>query len=147
MEKLKLTYIGTDDWSRPVFESEEGRIFKDLNCGDGQLDLCTAGSFDGEPDTPIHYIEKYKNVEFIILGMEEQPSAEEKFNYMMLSRLQSDCDYYLGHGDRNERSLWAGNVSEQIVKMKELYNSFNDDKKPEWITLDDILEYENKMTQ
>ncbi|AMO35477.1 hypothetical protein INQ54_23620 (plasmid) [Lysinibacillus sphaericus] len=78
--------------------------------------------------------------------MEEQPSAEEKFNYMMLSRLQSDCDYYLGHGDRNGKNLWAGNVSEQIVKMKELYNSFNDDKKPEWITLDDILEYENKMT-
>ncbi|KGA83798.1 hypothetical protein KQ41_07160 [Lysinibacillus fusiformis] len=79
--------------------------------------------------------------------MEEQPSPAEKFNYMMLSRLQSDCDYYLGHGGRNERHLWAGNVSEQIVKMKELFNSFNDDKKPEWITLDDILEYENKMTQ
>jgi len=53
----------------------------------------------------------------------------------------------LGHGGKNKRHLWAGNVSEQIVKMKELFNSFNDDKKPEWITLDDILEYENKMTQ
>ncbi|MFY0516524.1 LPD11 domain-containing protein [Lysinibacillus sp. UGB7] len=147
MEKLKLTYIGTDDWSRPVFESEEGRIFKDLNCGEGQLDLCTAGSFDGEPNTPIYYIEKYKNVEFEILGMEEQPTPGEKLNYMMLGRLQSDCDYYLGHGGRNEKRLWAGNVSEQIAKMKELYNSFNDDKKPEWITLDDILEYENIMTQ
>lgn len=147
MEKLQLTYMGTDDWSRPVFKSEEGRFFKDLNCGDGQLDLCTSNSFDGEPITPIHDIENYKNVEFVILGMEEHPTPEEKFNYMMLGRLQSDCEYYLGFGGRNEKRLWAGNVSEQIAKMKEIYSSFNDDKKPEWITMDDILSYENKMTQ
>ena len=29
--------------------------------------------------------------------------------------------------------------------MKELYNKFPKDKKPEWITLEDIEEYEKEM--
>lgn len=145
MEKLVLNFIGVDDWSRPVFESENGEIFKDLNLGDGQLDLCTASSFDGEPDTPIHYIKKYKNVEFEILGMEDQPTPAEKFNYMMLSRLKMDCDYYLGNGGKNTRYLWADNEKDHINEMKRLYNSFSEEKKPEWLTWDDILDYESKM--
>ncbi len=147
MEKLQLKFLGVDDWSRPVFESENGDIFKDLNLGEGKLDLCTASSFDGEPNTPIHYIEKFKNVEFEILGMEEQPTKEEKFNYQLLSRLQMDCNYYLGNGNRSEKHLWAGSVADQIEKMKELYNWFSDDKKPEWLTLDDISKFEEEMTQ
>ena len=30
--------------------------------------------------------------------------------------------------------------------MKALYNSFPDDKKPEWISLEDINNYEDAMT-
>lgn len=146
METIKINFLGEDDWGRPTFENEQGSIFKDINLGDGHLALCTAGSFDGEPCTPIEYIEKYKNVEFKIIGMEEQPTREERFNYQMLSRLQQDCDYYLGNGNRQARFLWAENEQEHIKKMKELYNSFSDDKKPEWLTWDDILQYEQKMT-
>ena len=29
------------------------------------------------------------------------------FNYMMLSRLQLDCKYYLGYGNRNKKHLWV----------------------------------------
>lgn len=63
----------------------------------------------------------------------------------MLGRLRSDCDYYLGHGNRNVKHLWAGNEKEQIEKMKELYNSFPHDKKPEWLTYQQILDYEKLM--
>lgn len=64
---MKLKLIGIDGWSRPVYEDENGKLFKDTNLGQGQLALCTTGSFEGEPDTPIHWIEKYKNIEIEIL--------------------------------------------------------------------------------
>jgi hypothetical protein len=72
---------------------------------------------------------------------------DEKFRYQLLSRMQMDCDYYLGHGNRSPKHLWANDEKEQIQDMKDLYNSFDDDKKPEWITLTDIEEYEKKMLQ
>jgi hypothetical protein len=71
--------------------------------------------------------------------------VDNKFNYMMLSRLQRDCDYYLGYGNRSERGLWAGNVDAQIKEMKRLWNNLPKDGKPEWLTMEDILDYENKM--
>lgn len=72
-------------------------------------------------------------------------SHDNKFDYMMLSRLQSDCEYYLGNGNRHDKHLWAGNAKDQIDRMKEIYNSFPDDKKPDWISMADIENYENKM--
>lgn len=73
-------------------------------------------------------------------------NEEEKdntYSYMLLSRLQSDCEYYLGHGNRSVKRLWAGTVDEQIKKMKELWNGLP--KKPEWLSMKDIEEYEEKM--
>lgn len=70
---------------------------------------------------------------------------DETFRYQLLDRMKTDCNYYLGNGGRHDKYLWAGNVEEQIAYMKALYNSFPDDKKPEWISLDDINEYENAM--
>lgn len=69
-----------------------------------------------------------------------------EFDYMMLSRLQSDCEYYLGYGNRSERNLWAGSVKGQIKEMKRIWDSLPEDKKPEWLSMEDILEYERKMT-
>jgi hypothetical protein len=71
--------------------------------------------------------------------------ASESFRYQLLSRLQSDCNYYLGNGNRNKKHLWAGDETEQIITMKQLWNSFSHDDKPEWLTWDEILNYENKM--
>lgn len=67
------------------------------------------------------------------------------FNYQLLGRLEQDCTYYLGYGNRQKRVLWALDEQEQINKMRELYNSFPEDKKPNWITLEKIAEYENIM--
>ena len=64
---------------------------------------------------------------------------------MLLSRLKSDCEYFLNHGNRSEKSLWAGNVKEQIEKMKELWNGL--DKKPEWLSMEDIEKYEKEMSK
>jgi hypothetical protein len=66
-----------------------------------------------------------------------------KFEYMLLSRLESDCKYFLGNGNRYEKDLWAGSVEKQIEKMKELWNLLPE--KPEWLTLERIEEYEKQM--
>lgn len=71
---------------------------------------------------------------------------EDTFRYQMLSRLQMDCDYFLGNGNRADKHLWAGNVPDHIKIMRALYNSFSDDKKPEWISMEDIDNYEKEMT-
>ena len=70
---------------------------------------------------------------------------DSQFRYMLLSRLQSDCEYYLNHGNRHPKCLWAGNEAEQIEFMTRLYDSFKDDEKPEWLTMDKIMEYSKEM--
>jgi hypothetical protein len=69
--------------------------------------------------------------------------TDEKFNFQLLGRLQQDCDYYLGNGNRNKKHLWAGDEAAQIEKMREIYNVLSE--KPEWITLADIAKYESAM--
>ena len=52
---IKLNYIGTDGWDRPVYRDESGNIWKDINLGNGTpcLHSSTNNCFDGEPDSPI----------------------------------------------------------------------------------------------
>lgn len=64
----------------------------------------------------------------------------------MLGRLKSDCEYYLGWGNRCKRHLYYKDEQEHLDKIKELHNSFSDDKKPEWLTYEQIIKYENEMT-
>lgn len=76
---------------------------------------------------------------------ESKDNEGSEYDYMLLSRLKSDCDYFLGNGNRYEKHLWAGNVDDQIAKMKELYNKLPE--KPEWLTMEDIENYEKEMKQ
>ena len=69
--------------------------------------------------------------------------GDTKFNYMLLSRLQTDCDYFLGNGNRYEKNLWAGNVDDHIEMMKKIWNGF--EEKPEWLSMEQIEDYERKM--
>lgn len=75
----------------------------------------------------------------------QEDTTNLEYNYMLLDRLKQDCEYFLGNGNGNVDTLWAKDIDEQIAKMKELYNSFADDEKPEWITIEDINNYEKKM--
>ena len=74
-------------------------------------------------------------------------NRDSKFRYMLLSRLQVDCDYFLGNGNRHEKHLWAGDVEEHITAMRMLWNSFPADKKPQWISIEDIEKYEKEMNK
>jgi len=58
--------------------------------------------------------------------------------------LKSDCDYYLGNGNRDaEHCLWAKNEQGQIDKMREIYNQLKE--KPEWLSEEDINNYAKEM--
>ncbi|CUQ09585.1 ATP-dependent helicase HepA [Flavonifractor plautii] len=78
----------------------------------------------------------------------EEPAAEAMPSghgdeYRLRGRLKADCDYFLGAGGRAEKHLWAGNVREQIAKMRELYAALPE--KPEWLTSEDIDRYAQRM--
>lgn len=147
MNPLLLNYLGDDFLGLPVYDDEDGELLKDINGGVGGLNLYTiCGDVDGDPDVSISRIKKYQGREIIVHGKDDEPSGEERENYRLLGRLQMDCDYFLGFGCRSESRLWAKDVKSQIAKMKELYNGFSSKKKPQWITYDDILRYENLMT-
>ena len=78
----------------------------------------------------------------------EEPAAEAMPSghgdkYRLLGRLKADCDYFLGAGGRAEKHLWAGNVREQIAKMRELYAALPE--KPKWLTPEDIERYAQRM--
>lgn len=72
-----------------------------------------------------------------------QPAWNHRSDYMLLDRLKMDCDYYLGYGNRAEKYLWAGDAESQISKMRELYAVLPE--KPEWLTAEQIDEYEQRM--
>jgi hypothetical protein len=133
-----MEFIGKDDWSRPVYKCvETEELFKDITLGSNNPDLYSCGNdFEGEPGFPIR-----KDLVIQFKEKAEKPNP----NYQLLGRLQMDCEYYLGYGNRNAKRLWAGTEKAQIEKMKELHNSFADDAKPEWLTFDQILKYEQLM--
>lgn len=102
----------------------------DSNLDDDQLEFVGKSKVD--------YIKFFNGTRY-----EQGGSVDNKFDYMMLSRLQSDNDAYL-YGSRNESQLWAGNVKDQIDEMKTIWNRLK--VKPEWLSMQDILDYEEKMT-
>lgn len=77
--------------------------------------------------------------------MEDWGKHEPRFRYMMLDRLRQDCNYYLTYGHKSPNALWAKDEKAQIENMKALWNTFPEKDTPEWLTWDDILEFERKM--
>ena len=78
--------------------------------------------------------------------LKELLSGDDTFRYMMLDRLLCDCRYYLGNGDRCTSNLWTKDENKQIKYIKALYNSFDNSNKPKFISMEDILQFEKKMT-
>ena len=67
-----------------------------------------------------------------------------RFQYMMLGRLQTDCDYFLGNGNRSENNLHHPTVEEHIQAMKDIWNEL--EEKPDWLSMEDIDSYKREMT-
>lgn len=133
--RIKLSYVGNNGFN-DAYEDEKGKIW----FGDQKYGFYSSsdGTLDGEPAYPI------KNEEYEIIKEKPQEHPRKK-DYMLLSRLKSDCEYFIASGNKAINTLWADSPKEQIQKMKELWNSFSPEDKPEWITLEDILAFENRM--
>jgi hypothetical protein len=138
-----MEFIQLDDWSRPVYRCiETGWLWKDIELGkfENPILYSCGNDIDGEPDCPI-------NNNLIIVFKTKYEEDPHSFEYAMLGRLQSDCEYYLNFGNRSRNALWAKDEKEQIEEMKRLYNIFPDDKKPEYCTWEQILKYEEEMVK
>lgn len=71
-------------------------------------------------------------------------ARDYEFEYLLLDRLRSDCEYYSDNGGRNAKhSLWAQDEQKHINKMRELYDLLP--VKPEWLTREQIDEYAARM--
>lgn len=81
----------------------------------------------------------------LVKKMEDILKGDNRFKYIMLGRFQRDCEYFLGFGGRSLKHLWSGNVKTHIQNMKDIWNSFSSDEKPQWLTFEKILEYEKDM--
>lgn len=137
-----MEYINLDDWGRPVYRCiETGELWKDINLGKHEPALYSCGNeMDGEPGWPI------KN-ELTVVFKTKYEESPRRHDYMMLSRMQGQCDYYLGWGNRNEKHLCYENEKLHIEEMKKLWNSFPEGQKPEWLTYENIVNYEKLMVE
>ena len=77
--------------------------------------------------------------------VDEVIHRDSVFRYQLLDRSRSDCEYYLNYGDRHTKTLRAGDEKLQIEFMIKLHDSFKEGEKPEWLTMDKILEYSKRM--
>lgn len=93
--------------------------------------------------------DKYSNLEEYITETlkSEQRENPRKFDYMMLDRLRSDCDYFLGNGNGYLGHLYYKDIDRHIEEMKKIYESFSEQEKPEWISLQEIENYRDKMNE
>ena len=83
---------------------------------DGTTYTEAPGYWDGDGGV-LDFLAQYPKYQDILPLL--QQSTPPQNDYMLLSRLKADCDYFLGSGGRAEKHLWAGTVREQIAKMRE----------------------------
>ena len=96
------------------------------------VDYCTTDNFTHTKNELIYTLEKlipeitgkellkFANKSILTSSIFDYYDDSYSFEYQLLDRLKTDCNYYLGNGNRCEKHLWAGNVKDQIAKMKEL---------------------------
>lgn len=70
--------------------------------------------------------------------------AGQRFEYMMLGRLEADCLFYLGYGMRDANyALYYFDERTHIDEMLKLYGKIV--VKPDWLTMDGICGYAERM--
>ena len=143
-EPLIVEYVGFGGFIEvPCYIDQNGFYYFDENNGRNGLDLYTgawrnedSGEICGEPDRHV--------MRPIICDNPFVRSAHE-FDYMMLARWRMDCEYFLGCGNGYEGHLYHGTVEKICDAMEEKWKSLPDNEKPEWLTIEQILEYREKM--
>lgn len=69
---------------------------------------------------------------------------DQRHEYMMLGRYQSDCRFYLGNGNRDAKySLYHQDEKKHIDAMIALYGKIV--IKPMWLSMSGIIGYADRM--
>ena len=145
MEKLVLKRVGEHRMEGNLYKDSKGYYYVDCHNepkNDGisvVYRLSPATDSEGEPDKMIECHIVIANP----LSEREEREKAFKFDYMMLSRMQADCKYYNSAAHFN--NAHASTIRQTIDRMKEIWNKFPEDLKPEWISLEEIEGYENKF--
>lgn len=125
--------VGTNEtWSKRYISLEQA-VLHIANCFNENANVQNSYSNLDE------YIERAK--------VKEKQENIRKSDYMMLDRLRTDCEYFLGNGNGFLGSLYYKDIDKHIEEMKKLYKSFLEQEKPEWISLEDIDNYKQKMNE
>ena len=154
MEKMKLKRIGENVWGHMAYQDvETGKFYLDLNygfCDAIDLHTCSpSDDMDGEPSFPLK-----REYEIInpVTGREKQ-MKQCQFEYMMLSRLISDCRGFFGRGSdedswdcryHNEHFISGQNIKSLVFEAKKLWNQIPEDLNPEWVTWEEIENFEKQ---
>lgn len=159
MEKLKLTRVGANQWGHIAYKDEStGKFYLDINNGDSDkpdlYDCHPSDDMDGEPGCPV--TREYEIIN--PFSEREKREKEYEFQYMMLSRLRGECIAYFGNtGDegqdgmdcryRNEQFIWGKDIKVLVAEIKRLWEQIPADIKPEWLTWEQITEYERRANE
>ena len=141
---MKVKYIGKGGFlDTPVYESENGKLYFDENNGYGELSLYTGayrdkyGEIWGEPcnavKEPVECENPYK----------VHPRSGD---YMLLSRLQGDCKYYINCNGCSKNNLWS-DIDTILNEMESILKSFQSEDKPEWLTDSEFEELKKKVRE
>jgi hypothetical protein len=77
--------------------------------------------------------------------MDDWSRYKVEFRYMMLDRMRQDCNYYFGNGLQYAGNLWAKDEKTHIACMLAIWDTFEPDERPEWISREDIIDYAHAM--
>lgn len=136
LSKIKSTKSKILTKTQPNMDGEE---FLADSPKKGKITKPNSKTLDGEK-----FLSKEKKIKsFESFVNENYTSEDNKFHYMFLNRLQSNCEYFLGYGNGSERVLPSGKIETHIAKMKEIWEKLP--VKPEWLTYEQIEDYEKRM--
>ena len=89
-------------------------------------------------------------VDKYIQGLIDREPPDSPVKYQFLDRMRFDCNYLTGDSGPKYRIgdfLWADNVEDQIDNMKALWNSFSEEGKPEWLSMEQIDKYKEQLVE
>lgn len=144
--RMKVKYIGFGGYTEyPCYEDENGKIYFDTNDGRGELQLYSGAYRHPEDEDDYIYGEPHIKITEPVECDKPFVRHPRERDYMMLSRLQMDCNYFLGNGNGYEGHLYYKSVEVHCDEMEKLWNSFAAEDKPEWLTMEQIKENRKKM--
>lgn len=85
---------------------------------------------------------KWEDIPRIAKAAAENPWRHE---LMLLDRMRTDCEYFLGNGFGSKRHIWAGSVESQAAAMRSILGNIPEDERPDWMDERTIAEYERAM--